>query len=78
MPYFSNQRGGDERTDWGFAFTSSYLIKGEGKEARYHYTMTPEVVKRRTYHRGDKKQKRILSLPVGLLTGRLRRDRAKL
>ncbi|PIP61520.1 hypothetical protein COW99_03825 [Candidatus Roizmanbacteria bacterium CG22_combo_CG10-13_8_21_14_all_38_20] len=44
MPYFSNQRGGDERTDWGFAFTSSYLIKGEGKEARYHYTMTPEAL----------------------------------
>jgi len=44
MPYFTNQRSGDERTDWGFAFTSSYLIKGEGKEARYHYTMTPEAL----------------------------------
>lgn len=44
MPYFTNQRSGDERTDWGFAFTSSYLIKGEGKEARYNYTMTPEAL----------------------------------
>jgi hypothetical protein len=44
MPYFTNQRSGNERTDWGFAFTSSYLIKGEGKEARYHYTMTPEAL----------------------------------
>lgn len=44
MPYFTNQRSGDERTDWGFAFTSSYLIRGEGKEARYHYTMTPEAL----------------------------------
>ena len=44
MPYFTNQRSGDERTDWGFAFTSSYLIKGEGKEAHYNYTMTPEAL----------------------------------
>ena len=44
MPYFTNQRSGDERTDWGFAFTSSYLIKGEGNETRYHYTMTPEAL----------------------------------
>ena len=44
MPYFTNQRSGDERIDWGFAFTSSYLIRGEGKEARYHYTMTTEAL----------------------------------
>ena len=44
MPYFTNQRSGEERTDWGFAFTSSYLIKGEGKETRYHYTLTPEAL----------------------------------
>ena len=43
-PSYTNKRSGDERTDWGFAFTSSYLIKGEGKEARYHYTMTPEAL----------------------------------
>jgi hypothetical protein len=44
MPSYTNRRSGDERTDWGFAFTSSYLIKGEGKEARYHFTMTPEAL----------------------------------
>lgn len=44
MPSYTNQRSGEERTDWGFAFTSSYLIKGEGKEARYHYTLTPEAL----------------------------------
>ncbi len=44
MPYFTNQRSGDERIDWGFAFVSSYLIKGEGKETRYYYTMTPEAL----------------------------------
>lgn len=44
MPSYTNKRSGDERTDWGFAFASSYLIKGEGKEARYHYTMTPEAL----------------------------------
>lgn len=43
-PSYTNKRSGDERTDWGFAFTSSYLIKGEGKESRYHYTMTPEAL----------------------------------
>jgi len=43
-PSYTNKRSGDERIDWGFAFTSSYLIKGEGKEARYHYTMTPEAL----------------------------------
>ena len=44
MPSYTNKRSGDERIDWGFAFTSSYLIKGEGKEARYHFTMTPEAL----------------------------------
>jgi len=44
MPYFTNQRSGNERVDWGFAFTSSYLIKGEGKETRYYYTLTPEAL----------------------------------
>jgi len=44
MPHFTNQRSGDERIDWGFAFTSSYAIKGEGREARYYYTMTPEAL----------------------------------
>ena len=43
-PSYTNKRSGDERVDWGFSFTSSYLIKGEGKEARYHYTMTPEAL----------------------------------
>jgi len=43
-PSFTNKRSGDERTDWGFSFASSYLIKGEGREARYHYTMTPEAL----------------------------------
>jgi hypothetical protein len=44
MPSYTNNRSGDERLDWGFAFTSSYLIKGEGREARYYYTMTPEAL----------------------------------
>lgn len=43
-PSYTNKRKGDERVDWGFTFTTSYLIKGEGKEARYHYTMTPEAL----------------------------------
>ncbi len=44
MPSYTNKRSGDERLDWGFSFTSSYLIKGEGREARYYYTMTPEAL----------------------------------
>lgn len=44
MPSYTNNRSGDERLDWGFAFTSSYLIRGEGREARYYYTMTPEAL----------------------------------
>lgn len=41
---FTNKRRGDDRAEWGFAFISSYYVKGEGKEARYFYSMTPEAL----------------------------------
>ncbi len=43
-PSFTNKKSGKDRIDWGYSFTSSYMIRGEGKEARYHYTLTPEAL----------------------------------
>jgi hypothetical protein len=43
-PSFTNNRSGKERIEWGYSYTSSYMIKGEGKETRYYYTMTPEAL----------------------------------
>ena len=43
-PSFTNNRSGKERIEWGYSYTSSYMVEGEGKETRYYYTMTPEAL----------------------------------
>ena len=44
VSHFTNQRSKDESIDWGFPFTSGYLIERKGKETRYFYTLSPKAL----------------------------------